>query len=203
MLTDVIVGVVGRAHGVRGEVFVDAHTDEPQLRFAPGRKVHPANDDPAGPAELDSSSALGHWELPAELTIRSARRHQQRWLIAFDELADRSAAESLRGASLMIQVLADERPAGTDEYYDRHLIGLSVCTGGRPAGVIRSVLHQAGQDVLEIEVSDQLRLVPFVAALVPDVDLGAGTVTIADVPGLLADETTGRPGSGARQEEGP
>ncbi len=188
MLTEVIVGVVGRAHGVRGEVVVDARTDEPQLRFTPGLTVYPRCDDVAGSAEPEASRAAGHRALPATLTVHSARRNQQRWLIAFNEVADRTAAESLRGTTLMIQVPADEYPAGAEEYYDRHLIGLAVYSGGRPAGVIRSVLHQAGQDLLEIEASGQLRLVPFVAALVPDVDVEAGSVTIADIPGLLADD---------------
>lgn len=200
MLTEVTVGRVGRAHGVHGELYVDARTDEPERRFVPGQVVQPRR---AGPRrhdhERDAAQTGDDGQQPG-LTIRRARRHQQRWLITFAEVADRDAAESLRGVWLVCAVPADERPAESEEYYDRQLVGLAVHTPSQsePVGTVRSVLHHAAQDVLEVAVADEVRLVPFVTALVPEIDLTAQTLTIADVAGLLTDsEDTGPEGAGA------
>lgn len=186
MLTEVTVGVVGRAHGVAGEVYVDARTDEPERRFLSGQLLYLRS----GRTRSEQTHA------PGELTVHQARRHQDRWLVTFTEVADRETAESLRGMSLACQVPTNEQPSGENEYYDRQLIGLTAQTadaggGARPVGTVRSVLHEGGQDVLEILVGDQIRLVPFVTALVPEVDLIAGAVTIADIPGLLAEADAG------------
>lgn len=204
MLTEVTVGLIGRAHGVAGEVYVDARTDEPERRFTAGQvlQLRPGSGG-AAPADRPATSTV-----PSEVTLRRARRHQHRWLATFEEVADRESAEALRGMALACQVPTDEEPAGENEYYDRQLIGLSVhCgdTGGRPVGTVRSVLHEAGQDILETQVGEEVRLVPFVTALVPEIDLTAGTLTVADVPGLLFDgEAAGDAGSGpAPGRDGP
>ena len=71
------------------------------------------------------------------------------------------------------------------EFYDRQLIGLQATTpDGADVGRVGSVLHLPAQDVLEIQTAGP-RLVPFVEALVPDVDLEAGRLTVVDVAGLL------------------
>ena len=89
---------------------------------------------------------------------------------------------------LTAAVEPDERPAAPGEFYDRQLIGLRAATPeGVEVGRVRSVLHLPAQDILEIETADGLRLVPFVAALVPEVDLNAGRLTVVDVAGLLDD----------------
>jgi 16S rRNA processing protein RimM len=73
-------------------------------------------------------------------------------------------------------------------FYDRHLIGLRAKTpDGTEVGTVGSVLHLPAQDVLEIEMAAGTRLVPFVEALVPEIDLEAGCLTVADVAGLLDD----------------
>ncbi len=75
------------------------------------------------------------------------------------------------------------------EFYDRQLIGLRARTrDGADIGMVGSVLHLPAQDVLQIETAAGTRLVPFVEALVPQVDLDAGYLTVADVAGLLDDE---------------
>lgn len=216
MLTDITVGVVGRAHGVHGELYVDARTDEPQRRFAPGQVVQTQRPRQRrsghdAPGQHGSDAAA----VPSDLTIARSRQHHQRWLITFAEISDRETAESLRGNRLVCSVPDDEKPTGFEEYYDRQLVGLSVYTGNPPgetagaeaagtetagtetagpetagrgaAGTVRSVLHHAGQDVLEVDVSGDIRLVPFVSSLVTDVDLSAQTLIVADVPGLLTD----------------
>jgi 16S rRNA processing protein RimM len=165
----IIVGVIGRPHGVRGEVVVELRTDEPQRRFAPGQ-------------------VLGEEEGMRAFTVRSVRDHSGRFLVRFAEVDDRAAAEAVRGARLIATVEPDERPAEPGEFYDRHLIGLTATTpDGIEVGIVVSVLHLPAQDVLEIQTATGARLVPFVAALVPEVDLDEGRLTVLDVAGLLDD----------------
>jgi 16S rRNA processing protein RimM len=110
-------------------------------------------------------------------------------MLSFRECADRAAVERLRGTVLVVDVDADERPRGDDEeFYDRQLTGLRVLDhSGEDVGAVADVIHLPEQDLLEIRTPAGTRLVPFVKALVPAVDLAAGTVRLADVPGLLTD----------------
>jgi 16S rRNA processing protein RimM len=166
---EIVVGVIGRPHGVRGEVAVELRTDEPGRRFAPGQ-------------------VLGEEGGTRHFTVRSVRDHSGRLLVRFAELVDRAGAEAARGTLLTTGVEADEQPEEPGTFYDRQLIGLRATTpDGAEVGSIRSVLHLPAQDVLEIETGAGPRLVPFVEALVPDVDLEAGRLTVVDVGGLLDD----------------
>ncbi|GAA3712625.1 ribosome maturation factor RimM [Microlunatus aurantiacus] len=166
---EVIVGIVGRAHGIKGEVGIDVRTDEPDRRFVPG-------------------AVLGREGGGSELTVESARDHSGRLLVRFRGHPDRTAVETLRGTVLVVQVDATARPDDEEEYYDRQLTGLRVLDAvGAEVGRVADVIHLPEQDMLEIRTEAGPRLVPFVRALVPEVDLGAGTVRLADVPGLLTD----------------
>lgn len=169
---EVIVGIIGRAHGIRGDVGIDLRTDEPERRFGPGTRLR---------VEGGGRS----------LTVAATRDHSGRLLARFEECSDRTTAESLRGAVLVIDVDADERPTDEEEYYDRQLTGLRVLNAdGDEIGSVADVIHLPEQDLLEIRTPTGNRLVPFVRALVPTVDLAAGTVQLADVPGLLEIEST-------------
>jgi 16S rRNA processing protein RimM len=166
---EVVVGIIGRAHGIRGEVFIELRTDEPHRRFVASRVLR---------AE-DSERTFA---------IETVRDHSGRLLAKFHELADRTAAEAARGIRLVVDVDPAEQPEGDGEFYDRHLIGLGVRDAhDAQVGTVIGVAHTPGQDLLEIDTGTQTRLVPFVLALVPEVDLAAGLVRLADVPGLLSD----------------
>ena len=166
---EVIVGIVGRAHGIKGEVGIEVRTDEPERRFMPGAILRPEGGGPV-------------------LTVESARDHSGRLLVRFRECADRTAVERIRGTVLVVDVVDDERPADAEEYYDRQLVALRVLdAGGAEVGRVTHVVHLPEQDLLEIRTPAEVRLVPFVRALVPEVDLAAGTLRLADVPGLLSD----------------
>lgn len=170
-LEEVVVGAVGKAHGLRGDVAIDVRTDEPERRFADGAVLR---------AEGDARGTL---------TIASTRWHSGRLLARFVEANDRTAVEQLRGVVLVVDVPSDEVPEDEDEYYDRQLIGLDVLSAdGTRVGEVTEVIHLPAQDTLVVRTTDGERLIPFVAALVPDVDLKAGTCTLADVRGLLDDE---------------
>jgi len=166
---EVVVGVIGRAHGIRGDVTIDVRTDEPERRFAVGQVLR---------AE----------DSPRRFTVTAARDHSGRLLVHFAELTDRTVAEAARGTVLMSDVDPDELPEDEDEYYDRQLVGLQVrAADGAVVGTVSAVLHLPTQDTLEVETADGTRLVPFVSAVVPVVDLAAGEVRLTDVPGLLTD----------------
>ena len=168
-----VVGVVGRPHGVRGEVAIESRTDEPDRRFASGQQLR-----------VEGSSR--------PLTVASMRHHDGRLLVRFVGLTDRTAVEAVRGAQLVADVDPNERPEEPAEFYDRQLVGLRVQTPENDAvGVVISVLHLPGQDLLEIQTADQIRLIPFVTALVPHVDLDGGVLTVADIAGLLSEDEGG------------
>ena len=177
--TEVVVGRIGRAHGVKGEVSVEPRTDEPERRFADGAVLGtrtPRGGEPQGD------------DRPTTLTVERTRWHQSRLLVTFAEVADRTAAEAVRGLSLVTDVELSETPDDPDEYYDHQLVGLAVVTTeGAPVGELVDVVHGAGQDLIIVRTPDEREvLVPFVEALVPVVDVAAGRVEVADRPGLLA-----------------
>ncbi|WP_425413851.1 ribosome maturation factor RimM [Propionicicella superfundia] len=165
---EVIVGRVGRGHGLGGEVTVALATSEPETRFAPGSRL------------ITEDGRV--------LTVERTRRHGGSLLVGFAGVADRTAADELRGAVLLAAVPADLTPVDPEEFYDRQLVGLTVRTReGRTIGTVVAVEHPPAQDLLVVRVGDATRYVPFVAELVPDVDLAAGTCTVVDLPGLLDD----------------
>lgn len=177
---EVAVGALARPHGIRGDVTIDVRTDEPERRFTPGARLR-----------VEGTQRV--------LTVVGARWHSGRLLAQFEELADRTAVEGARGLVLVTDVPVDELPSDEGEYYDRQLIGLAVVTtDGRAVGRVLDVLHPGPQDLLEVETTGGPRLVPFVEALVPEVDLDAGRVVVVDVPGLLTDEPD-EPGPGEPQ----
>ena len=176
--TEVVIGRIGRPHGVKGEVSVEVRTDEPARRFADGVVLGtrtPQGVAPSGPPHC-----------PATLTVQRTRWHQDRLLVTFAELADRTAAEVVRGLSLVTDVDLSEVPDDPEEYYDHQLVGLAaVTTDGAPVGEVTDVIHGA-QDLLALRTPDGREvLVPFVAALVPVVDVPGGRLEVADRPGLL------------------
>lgn len=167
-MTRLAVGRIGRAHGVRGEVSVDVSTDDPGVRFAPGSSL--ATDRPGlGP-----------------LTVESVRPHSGRLLVRFAGVGDRTAAEALRGALLVVDASDIPPSADPDEFHDQQLIGLRAVTAdGAEIGEVVDVEHP-GQDLLIIRRGDGGdALVPFVRALVPEVDVPGGRIVIDPPPGLL------------------
>ncbi len=172
MTTEVVVGRIGKAHGIKGEVSVEPRTDEPDRRLAVGTALAAAR-----PNGTDRRT----------LTIRTTRWHQDRLLVFFEEIPDRNAAEAARGLVLSVTIDPSDSPEDPDEYYDHQLVGLTaLTTQGGAVGTVAEVIHTSGQDLLAIRRTEGGEvLVPFVHALVPVVDLAAGRLEIADRPGLL------------------
>jgi len=170
---DVVVGRIGKAHGIRGDVTIDVRTDEPERRFAPGAVLKVE-------APRGSTSAL------RTLRVDRTRWHSSRLLAVFEEIPDRTAAEAARGLLLLAEVPAGESPEDPDEFYDHQLVGLAAYdVDGRPLGEVTALVHGA-QDLLTIRTPEgRDALVPFVKALVPEVDVAGGRVVVADRPGLV------------------
>ena len=156
------VGRIGKPHGVRGWVTVVPTTDEPEIRFADGAVVL-VDDRPRTVVEA---------------------RIGPRLLVLFDGCADREDAEALRGRWIEV-VLGDDISEDPDEFYDHQLEGLRVVVAGEDKGAVREVLHLPGNDVLAVDTPAGEVLIPFVADVVPVVDLARGVVEVIEMEGLF------------------
>jgi 16S rRNA processing protein RimM len=162
------VGRIARAHGIRGELAVELRTDDPEDRFAPG--------------------ALLRTNAPERPTLEvvSARPHSGRLLVTFAGIADRTAAEALQGALLLIG--EDEvGDAGDDAWWDHDLVGLTaVDAGGSVIGEVAEVIHTPGGVLLAVRAPQgREHLVPFVEEIVSAVDVSTGRLVVDAPPGLL------------------
>jgi len=169
-----VVGRIARPHGVRGELAVEVRTDDPELRLAVGAVLatEPAA---AGP-----------------LTVVGSRWHSGRLLLTFKDIIDRNGADDLRGVLLLVDSAELEDVVDPDEFRDHQLIGLAVLApDGEHVGDVADVLHY-GQDLLVVSGSGKRVgaeiMIPFVSAIVPEVDLTAGVLRIDPPPGLLDPE---------------
>lgn len=163
-----VVGRIARPHGIRGETIVEVLTDFPH-RFAPGSRLEAG--DPSGPRRT--------------LTVDSARAHAGRLLVAFREVADRTAAEALRGALLSIGA-AEAAPPPEGTFYPHQIEGLAVVDEeGRPLGTLSRVLAGPANDLWVVETGGREVMVPAVGEFVRDVDLDAGRIVLHVVPGLF------------------
>ena len=159
------VGRITRAHGISGEVTVEIFTDEVEQRFAKNAQL---------------------WASDEPLTVERFRFHQGKLLVVFAGVNDRNRAEELRGRDLFAEVDENETPNDPDEFYDRQLVGLTVRNAaGEIVGEVISVEHFPAQDLLVVDTKIGAARVPFVDALVSEVNIAAGFLQIEDVPGLL------------------
>ncbi len=178
----VIVARIARPHGIRGGLLLEAETDHAEALFQAGRRLHLIDAPPDATARA-GDRAVG---APASraLTLETARLHGRRWLVEVREVADRTAAEGLRGARLGVP--RDELPELPDGGYLLHdLIGMSVCEADRTIGVVRDVYDQPGAPLLALDVYGRERLVPFEAELVVALDFEAREVHMKLPAGLL------------------
>lgn len=166
-----VVGRVGRAHGVKGEVTVEVRTDEPELRLGPGAVL---GTDPASAGPL---------------TIEAGRVHSGRLLLRFEGVRDRNAAEALRNTLLIAEVDPDELPEDPDEFYDHQLVDLDVVLAdGTAVGRVREISHLSSQDLLIVERPDGSEvMIPFVEEIVTEIDLAEQRAVIAPPPGLIGE----------------
>ena len=164
-----VVGKIGRAHGIKGDVSVEVRTDEPEQRLGPGAVV------------LTDPATVG------PLTVETGKVHSGRLLLRFAGVNDRNAAEALRGTILISEIDPEERPDDPEEFYDHQLIGLDVVLlDGTLVGELTEVVHLPYQDLLTVKRPDGTEvLVPFVTRIVPTIDLENQRAVIDPPPGLI------------------
>jgi 16S rRNA processing protein RimM len=153
---------------VRGEVTIEVRTDDPDLRFAPGAVLL------TEPAER------------GPVTVAGARWNREVLLLAVEGVESREAAELLRNTLLLVETSVLPALDDPDDYYDHQLIGLTArLTDGTALGEVVAVSHEGG-DLLVVErPGGGELLIPFVRAIVPTVDLDAGSLVVDPPEGLL------------------
>lgn len=169
---ELVVGRVVKAHGITGELVVDVRTDDPDMRFEPGNRLRLK--DPRGGGER-------------EAVVESARPHGGRLLVRLRGVADRTAADGVRGHLFVVDSAELPPIEDPDEFYDHQLEGLAVRTvAGQLVGVVAEVLHTAAGELLSVRTDEGGEvLVPFVTAIVPSVSLTDGVIEIDPPEGLL------------------
>ena len=183
--TELRVGRLTKAHGLKGAIKVELYTDEPERRFVPGAVF-----------TLQVPTASKWHGKTIELTeLRWYNGHPVAFFVGVD---DRTEAETLIKAILWVSQDARQLPEEEDAWYDHQLVGLTVLRDGRDVGRVVRVDHLPAQDLLVVRTheADAEILVPFVSAIVPDVDVAAGTVTVTPPAGLFEE----LPGDGDDRE---
>jgi 16S rRNA processing protein RimM len=192
--TQLRVGRLVKAHGLKGAFKLELYTDDPDGRFVTGAEFT---------LQVPESSP---WH-GKTVTVREFRWMNSHPVVFLEGIEDRTAAESLVRAILWV----DQDAAATDEedaWYDHQLVGLDVVRDGAVVGRIIRVEHLPAQDLLIVKPStgaDGEILVPFVAAIVPEVDVAAHRVVVTPPPGLfeeLEPETGEEPGADSEASDG-
>ena len=165
---DTVIARLGKPHGIKGEFTVEVRTDRPDERLTPGQSYSTQPD-------------IG------ELTLKSARWHRDRLLLAFDEVPDRNRAEEIRNTLILGD--HEDEDAEDDAWYLEDLVGLTVFEGEAKVGEIVDVTHGTAQDLLHMKhVNGHQVLIPFVTAIVPEVDIESGWVKVTPPAGLFDEE---------------
>jgi 16S rRNA processing protein RimM len=170
--TQLRVGRLLKAHGLKGAIKLELYTDEPERRFTPGAEFS---------LQVPASSP---WH-GRSLTLKQVHWYNGSPVAFFDGVDDRTAAEGLIKAILWVEQATAELPVEDDAWYDHQLVGLTALRDGVKVGVVAQVLHLPAQDLLGIETGSGEVLVPFVKAIVPSVDLAAGTLALTPPAGLF------------------
>ncbi|MCC9204426.1 ribosome maturation factor RimM [Arthrobacter sp. zg-Y769] len=162
------VARIGKPHGIRGEVTVQVLTDAPEDRFVPGTEL---TVEPAGKGPL---------------TVISARWNKDILLLGFEEITDRNGAEELRGVKLFIDTETVDEDDDDEGWYEHELVGLKARVGDDVVGTVSGLRTLTVQDLLVVEDSrGEEILVPFVEAIVPEVNIEDGYVLLTPPDGLF------------------
>ncbi|MEV8215145.1 ribosome maturation factor RimM [Leifsonia sp. NPDC077715] len=172
--TELRVGRLTKAHGLKGALKLELYTDEPEKRFVPGAVF-----------TLQVPTASKWHGKTLELSeLRWYNGHPVGFFVGVD---DRTEAETLVKAILWVSQDEKQLPDEEDAWYDHQLVGLDALRDGVKVGRVARVDHLPAQDLLAVATADGEVLVPFVKAIVPEVDLTAGTVTLTPPAGLFED----------------
>ena len=185
--TQLRVGRLVKAHGLKGALKLELYTDDPARRFTPGAVFT---------LQVPTTSPW-HGKTLELVELRWYNTHP---VAFFKDVADRTAAESLVKAILWVEQDAAELPVEEDAWYDHQLVGLAVIRDGVRVGSVTHIDHLPAQDLLTVKTDDGDVLVPFVKAIVPTVDVKAGTMTVTPPPGLFEQLPDDDPEPAAREK---
>ncbi len=166
------VGRLTKAHGLKGAIKIELYTDDPDRRFVPGAVFFLQ--------VPESSSWYGK-----TLELIELKWYNTHPVAFFKDVLDRTAAESLAKGILLVDHDLAEASQEEDAWYDHQLIGLAVMRDGVKVGTVARLDHLPAQDLLHVATESGDVLVPFVKAIVPTVDIAAGTMTVTPPVGLF------------------
>ena len=170
--TKLRVGRVLKAHGLKGAIKLELYTDSPNERFVPGAVLE---------LQVPEESP---W-FGKSVTVSELKWFNSSPVLFLKDVADRTQAESLIKAILLVEQPLDVSPQEPDAWYDHQLAGLKVMRDGAEIGTLLRVEHMPAQDLLVIKTDDAEVLLPFVKAFVPKVDIDAGVIEITPPGGLF------------------
>lgn len=157
----IFLGQIGAAHGIKGQVRIATHTQDPE---AIGRY---------GPLETDRPGLT--------ITLTKVRLQKNVVIADIKGIADRTAAEQLNGVSLFIDRSKLPDPADEDDFYHADLIGLDArLESGVSIGKVSAIPNFGAGDLIEVRdpQSGDTYLYPFTKAVVPTINLAEGFLTI-------------------------
>jgi len=166
------VGRLTKAHGLKGAIKVELYTDVPERRFVPGAVFT---------LQVPTESAW-HGKTLELIELRFYNSHP---VAFFKDVPDRAVAETLIKAILWVDQDLDAPLDEEDAWYDHQLVGLRVMRDGIHVGTVTLVDHLPAQDLIHVSTDSGEVLVPFVKAIVPSVDIAAGTLTVTPPIGLF------------------
>lgn len=170
--TQLRVGRLTKAHGLKGALKIELYTDEPERRFTPG-------------STFTLQVPTGSKWRNKTLELVELRWYNSQPVGFFVGVDDRSEAETLVKAILWVEQDESDLPEDEDAWYDHQLVGLSVQRDGVQVGTVARVDHMPAQDLLIVKTDDGEVMVPFVKAIVPTVDIASGIVTVTPPTGLF------------------
>lgn len=179
----ILLGEIGAAHGIRGEVSIRTFT--------------------ADPADIASYGPLSDKTGTRTFTIANLRVTAKSVVARFSGVDDRNAAEKLRNVGLYVRRSRLPAPP-PDTYYHEDLVGLdAVDPEGHALGKVAAILNYGAGDLIEIARpgSGDTLLLPFTAAVVPTIDLAARRLIVMEPAYTSADETD-EAGGQARTQAG-
>jgi 16S rRNA processing protein RimM len=170
--TKLRVGRLVKAHGLKGGIKLELYTDSPDQRFKTGQILD---------LQVPETS---EW-FGKTITVSELRFYNQAPVLFLEGIDDRSKAETLIKAILLIETEADVLPEEPEAWYDHQLVGLKALVGKDSVGSVTRVDHLPAQDLLAIETANGEVLVPFVKQIVPEVDIKSGQLILTPPEGLF------------------
>lgn len=182
--TRICVAQIGAAHGLKGEVRLWSYTEEP--------------------AAVARYGALTTEDGSRQIEIVQLRAEKDYFIAKLRGIEDRNAAEALRNARLYVARERLPAPDDADTFYHADLIGLAaVDPDGKALGDVIAIHNYGAGDIVEIRLADgSTQMFPFHEAVVPQIDIAAGRMTIVPPEEIEAEDAiaaSSRPGAARRR----